>query len=246
MTWEAVHSWYDDVVGQKGHYYHQHVLIPSLLRSWTLDKKAHILDVGCGQGVLARHLPKEVAYTGIDISPTLIHDAQKRDRVENHQYLIADATRPLPLAPNTFTHALCMLSLQNMDKPDKALLHITQLLAPGGKVALLLNHPCFRIPRQSHWGVDRVQDVQYRRVDRYLSSMKIPLYTHPGKDPSALTHSYHWPLSQLTLWLFQAGLVIEKMEEWCSTKTSEGGAAARENRARKEFPLFLGCFCLKR
>jgi hypothetical protein len=29
------------------------------------------------------------------------------------------------------------------------------------------------------------------------------------------------------------------MEEWCSDKKSEGAAARMEDRARKEFPLFL-------
>jgi hypothetical protein len=39
-------------------------------------------------------------------------------------------------------------------------------LQPGGRLVLLLTHPCFRIPRQSNWDWDQGSRLRYRRVDR--------------------------------------------------------------------------------
>lgn len=37
-----------------------------------------ILDIGCGTGLLLEHLPGDVAYAGIDISPTAVEMARRR------------------------------------------------------------------------------------------------------------------------------------------------------------------------
>jgi hypothetical protein len=113
-------------------------------------------------------------------------------------------------------------------------------LKRGGRLLIVLNHPCFRIPRQSGWGIDEESDLQYRRIQRYMTPLEIPIQMHPGKgERSETTLSFHRPLSVYSSWLWQAGFLIEKIEEWCSDKTSEGAASRRENRARREIPLFL-------
>ncbi len=70
--------------------------------------------------------------------------------------------------------------------------------------------------------------------------MKIPIQAHPskGKD-SPVTWTFHHPLSSYFQWLNATGFTVETMEEWVSTKESEGKNAKMENRSRAEFPLFL-------
>ena len=41
-----------------------------------------------------------------------------------------------------------------VDPLEPALASAAWALRPGGRLALLLTHPCFRIPRQSGWGWD--------------------------------------------------------------------------------------------
>jgi SAM-dependent methyltransferase len=237
MSWEQAGKWYHGIVGEKGHYYHERVVLPNTLRLLALDGTARLLDVACGQGILARHIPQEVYYTGIDASSTLIREARRLQR--SRRFLVADACLPLPLKERDFTHAALLLALQNIACPLDCLKHVRAHLSPKGKLLIVLNHPCFRIPRQSSWGVDAQKKVQYRRIDRYLSPLKIPITTHPSKKDSSTTLSYHYPLSAYTGWLKEAGFAIEVMEEWCSDKSSTGGAAAMENRSRREIPLFL-------
>jgi hypothetical protein len=110
----------------------------------------------------------------------------------------------------------------------------------------VLNHPCFRIPRQSSWGVDLEKKIQYRRIDRYFSSMKIPIQSHPSKGAqSSHTSSFHHSLSRYVQWLKQTGFVIETMDEWCSDKKSTGKHAKMEDTSRAEFPLFLAIVAKK-
>ena len=122
----------------------------------------------------------------------------------------------------------------------------SQYLQPGAPFIIVLNHPYFRIPRQSSWKVDEDNKIQYRRIDRYMSAMKIPIQAHPSKGQhSAQTFSFHYPLSDYSRWLKEAGFTIDLIEEWCSDKVSEGRAAKMENRSRKEIPLFMAIVARK-
>lgn len=244
MSWNHVEKWYSGCVGEKGHYYHQSVILPNLLRLLALSKKASLLDCGCGQGVLERHLPKTIEYWGLDSSPDLIQTAKKLTKREEAHFLVADTGEPFPIEKRDFDAACFLLSLQNMENPEAALLHAGAHLKEGGKLVLVLNHPCFRIPRQSSWGIDEAAKLQYRKIQTYLSPQKIPIHMHPGKNKE-VTYSYHFPLSSYVQFLANAQLAVTAFEEWCSDKKSEGSKAKMEDRARREIPLFLAIVAKK-
>jgi len=248
-SWERVGDWYNDLVGDKGHYYHKSCIIPGVLKLFDFKQgqEHSLLDLACGQGVLSRNIPKNVLYTGIDISQTLIKAAKAES--PKGEFLIGDITKPLPTKKVEFSHAAIILALQNIEHPEKAIQNCAKHLVPGGKFVIVLNHPCFRIPRQSSWGIDEKQKMQYRRVDRYCTEMKIPIQAHPGKKGSPQgnteTWTFHHPLSSYTSWLNQAGFRIALIEEWCSDKESTGRNAKMENRCRSEIPLFMTLLAIK-
>ena len=243
--WDSAKNWYNDCVGEKGHYYHQAVVLPNALNLLNLHAKNSLLDLGCGQGVLARHLIKDVDYVGVDLSSKLIAEAKKTTKRASTAFISADASKPLPIEKTDFDAACFLLCLQNMEHPEGAIANASKHLKETGKLVIVLNHPCFRTPRQSSWGVDEQAKLQYQLLTAYLSPMKIPLQIHPGKgDQGGMTISYHYPISQYIAWLAQHGFVVDQLQEWCSDKTSEGGKARMENRARKEIPLFLAISAL--
>lgn len=243
-SWQPVSSWYKKQVGEAGHYFHQKVVLPKVRALLKLQPKSSVLDLACGQGVLARQLGSEQEYLGIDAASDLIREAKKLSTRPRHHFKTSDVTQPLGLTPR-FTHATIILALQNLKQPAGAIANAAAGLLPFGVLVLVINHPCFRIPRQSSWGIDERNKTQYRRVDRYLSPLKVPITAHPGKHQSSITWSFHEPLSAYTAMLAQHGFLIETIEEWTSDKESQGSAAKMENRSRAEFPLFMAIKAIK-
>ncbi|MEI8300626.1 MAG: class I SAM-dependent methyltransferase [Chlamydiota bacterium] len=236
-SWEPASEWYHDLVGAEGHYYHQHVIFPELTKLLKTKKTdLSLLDMACGQGAFANTVPNNFHYEGVDISPSFIKLAKKNHPTK--AFHLQDVCKPFDLK-KTFTHATMILAFQNIEHPVIALGNIKRHLKQGGTLILVLNHPCFRIPRQTSWGIDDDKKNQYRRIDSYMTSMTIPMDVHPGRKTSSQTLSFHYPLSQIFSFLQETGFTVTNILEWISDKTSTGKYAKIENRARKEFPLFL-------
>jgi ubiquinone/menaquinone biosynthesis C-methylase UbiE len=244
-SWESSSRWYDKIVGKDGHYYHKNILLPNLENHFKERNRISLLDIGCGQGILASSFPDFKEYVGIDVAPSLIAAAKKKQLPSHYQFLVGDVSKPLAVKKNHFTHALLMLSLQNMSNPDVVIKNIEPHLQEGGKLMIILNHPCFRIPKHSSWDIDQKKFVQSRKINTYLSPQKIPIQTHPGKKESPTTWSFHHPLSSYFEMLGKSDFAVYALEEWCSDKISTGKYAKMEDRARSEFPLFLALFCVK-
>lgn len=246
-SWQAVSAWYDASLGASGDRTHADVVIPKSLALLSLSAGDALLDLGCGQGILGRSIPQGVRYVGIDIAPSLVSAARNRDTGTQHVYAVGDITKDISVEPGSFSHAACILALDNLEHPETAVANAARALRTGGTFVFVINHPCFRIPRQSSWEVDTANKIQYRRLNRYLSPLKIPITMHPGKGgASPVTWTFHHPLSVWTSYVTKSGCSIDAIEEWVSTKTSVGPAASMENRARAEFPMFLAVKAVKR
>lgn len=235
-SWQPVHRWYQENVGEEGHYYHRQVILPKLLAQ---IKEGPIVDLACGQGILGRKLGPHISYTGYDIAPALIKLAKSQDTAATHHYVMQDVTTPIK-SDQKYREAVCLLAAQNIENLPALFSNAAHLLEPHGRFHLVLNHPCFRIPRQSSWGEEVEKKLQYRRLDRYLTPLSIPIQANPGKgDKSAATLSFHYPLQAFIKAAKAAGFCLADLEEWISDKVSTGAKAKMENRAREEFPLFL-------
>jgi hypothetical protein len=112
---------------------------------------------------------------------------------------------------------------------------------------IVMMHPCFRIPKLSHWGWDADQKLQFRRLDGYATPKEIEVTTHPGKANSPTTVFHHRPLADLIRAIASSGLRIDDCEELLTHRksTSHGPHGRSEQRAAAEFPLFLALKAVK-
>lgn len=241
-SWGRVAGWYKVAVDQPQSY-HQTLIIPNLLRLLSPKKGERVLDVGCGSGVVSEQFAKVGAEViGIDVSKEFIFAAQERAKQSKLaiQYHVGSGEKMGMVATGSIDTILLVLVVQNMEKMEATFSECSRVLKKSGRLAIVMNHPVFRIPKFSEWGWDTSKRVQYRRVDAYLSDQKIPIQMHPGARSSEITTSFHRPLQSYLSALRKAGLCVANLEEWISNKKSVSGPrAAIENRARKEFPLFL-------
>jgi SAM-dependent methyltransferase len=241
--WDPVAAWYDKLVGESGSDYHRQVILPATLRLLAPQPGESIIDVCCGQGVLLKPLLDAgvAQVTGMDASPRLIAAAKARHGTERRVRLFtADACAPGAWADGSHDAATCVMAVHDVADAVALFANMARALKPGGRAVVVLMHPCFRIPRQSHWGWDADQKIQYRRLDAYGSPRDIPITTHPGKASGEQTTFHHRPLAELLTAIGGGGLAVTACEELYSHRRSQAGPFSKaEHRAAQEFPLFL-------
>ena len=241
--WDVVANWYDKMVGDAGSDYHKNVIMPALLDRLEPLKGARVCDVCCGQGFVGKLLVQQgAAYVhGVDASPQLIGSAKKRAGADARlSFEVVNASNPGSWADGSYDLVTCLLAVHDVAEIDGLFANIASALKATGRAYIVFMHPCFRMPKHSHWGWDAENKIQYRRMDRYGSALTIPITTHPGRANSEVTMFYHRPLPAYITALTKAGLAVTGMDELCSHRRSQIGPRSKaEHLAAEEFPLFM-------
>lgn len=237
--WGGVANWYHDTVEEKGSY-QRDLILPNLLRLMDVKSGETILDLACGEGFFSRRFNRLGAKViASDISKELIEIAKKDKDAQGVQFEVAPADKIPFVADGSIDKAVIVLALQNIENVPGVFAEVARTLKPSGRLYFVLNHPAFRIPKASSWGWQG-SEVQYRRVDRYLSETREKIVMHPGEKPDEVTVSFHRPLQYFIKALKKNGFGVIGMEEWISDRKSQPGPRAEaENRARVEIPMFM-------
>lgn len=237
--WDNVAVWYDKELETNSDSYQAKVIAPNLLRMLAVKKGETILDLACGQGFFSRLVKDAGAgVTGVDLSKDLIRIAQEKSN--GISYIVA-AAHDTTLKKESFDKAFTVLAFENIKNIDEVVGEIKRVLVKDGIFFLVLLHPAFRIPQYSDWGFDAKKQVQYRRVDAYLSEVKIDIALNPYKGSKNVTSTtFHRPLQWYVKLFKKHGFVLAGMEEWISHKKSQPGPRQKiEDVSRKEFPMFM-------
>lgn len=259
-SWGSVSSWYDELVegkneeGNGNDSYQAKVILPNLIRIVDPHKGLTIFDNACGQGFFSRAFAEKGATViASDISSELISIAKEKQINDKKQKSVPDANIDYHVTPADKINFLknesvdvetIVLALQNMQTLQPVFDEAFRVLKPRGRFVFVLNHPAFRIPKQSSWDFDEKNAVQYRRIDGYMSEQRSEIVMHPGSvmvgKQSPKTVSFHRPLQVFVKALAKSGFAITRLEEWISHRQSQSGPRqAAEDKARKEIPLFL-------
>lgn len=248
--WDPVAAWYNQLVGKHGSDYHRHVVLPAAMKWLGPLNGERVLDICCGQGVLVPLLldAGAKAVVGVDASRRLIESAQKRFGPNPAvKMVVADACVPGKWTEDEFDLAASLMAVHDVPDLPGMLANVATALKSGGRFVAIFMHPCFRIPRQTHWGWDEGRKLQFRRIDRYGVDLEIPIQTHPGKGGGETTAFYHRPLAEVQNAFGEAGLAITGTEELYSHRRSQAGGTRSkgEHRAAREFPMFLALSAIR-
>jgi len=254
--WDHVAGWYDSLISQRGSDHHQQVILPGVMNMLDLQSNERVLDVACGQGVMSEYIAMHSDVDdilGTDISDALIEAANGR-ATDRTSYRVWDAADLSNLEHEPVDAATCIMAMMNIENLDAVCKGVYDRLKPGGRFVMVISHPAYRIAGGSAWGwtMDQRtgQQIQFRRVDNYLSEQSSPIVMNPGEvskgKPAITTITHHRPMSSYINACGRNGLVIDAIEEWASQRTSEPGPrAAAENHSRREIPLFMAIRCKK-
>jgi SAM-dependent methyltransferase len=205
--WETHAAWWQQefTVGADVEY-EEHILP---LAADHLAGARRVLDLGCGEGQIARLACAGGAelVVGIDGSAAQVDEAVRR--AGGPRYLRAQAER-LPFPAGSFDAVVTCLVLEHLADLDGALDEVARVLAPGGRFVLFTNHPLFQTPG-SGWIDDQVLDPpeQYWRVGPYLPES----VSDEEVDAGVTLPFFHRPLSRYVNGLAARGLLVTHMDE---------------------------------
>jgi len=226
--WNANAEAWDRRMGEMGNDFHRQLILPALDRLLHINTGDAVLDIGCGNGVVCRYLSKRGAQvTGIDASTDLIDHAHTyRDGVS---YEVVDATDEkalLSLGTKRFAAATATNVLMDLPSITPLMRALTGLLQPGSHFVFSLIHPCFQSP-----GATRVvEQVEQDGGYSVRRSSKISHYIDPlhykgfavANSPAEQNY-FHRPLHLLFAAAFEAGFVIDGLEEPTFPRSTQGG-----------------------
>lgn len=205
--WEANAQWWQDSFTDGADPEYEEQIIPLAIEH--LAGATRVLDIGCGEGQIARVAQRAGASYVVGVDPTPAQVVVARERGGGPVYARAEASA-LPCADGSFDAAVACLVFEHIVDVDSAIAEVGRVLAPGGRFLFFLNHPLLQTPG-SGWIDDHILDPpeQYWRIGPYLvESIEIEEIAKDVHLPYV-----HRPLSRYVNALSSAGLVIREMHE---------------------------------
>jgi ubiquinone/menaquinone biosynthesis C-methylase UbiE len=173
-----------------------------------LAGRTHVLDLGCGDGQIARALAAQGSEV-LGVDPTQLHIDIAIERGGGPRYLLGGATE-IPANDNTFDAVVACLVFEHIDQMDEAMTEVARVLKPQGQFSFFLNHPLLQTPG-SGWIDDHIIDPpeQYWRIGPYL----VETESIEEVEKDIYIRFVHRPLSRYVNALIANGLSLERMVE---------------------------------
>lgn len=204
--WEHHASWWQQhFTGGVDPEYEEQILP---LAAEVLAGAGRVLDVGCGEGQVARRLARGGSMV-VGVDPAWAQVVVAAARGGGPRYIQGRADR-LPVASGAFDGVVVCLVLEHIDDLDAAVAEISRVLVPGGRLALFLNHPLLQTPGAA-WVVDHTVDPVERswRIGAYLEEAAFEDEVEKG----VRIRFVHRPLGRYVNALVAAGLQLTGMRE---------------------------------
>jgi SAM-dependent methyltransferase len=202
--WERTAEWWQREFTDGADPEYEEQILP--LAAAHLDGARRVLDVGCGEGQLAR-LASKLGAASIGIDPTWAQLTTAVRRGGGPAYAAAEAGR-LPFPAGAFDAVLACLVFEHIPDADAAIAEVARVLEPRGRFVFLLNHPLLQAPG-SGWIDDHILMEQYWRIGPYLAEDT----TMEEVDKGVALPFVHRPLSRYVNAMARQGLLVTHMDE---------------------------------
>jgi ubiquinone/menaquinone biosynthesis C-methylase UbiE len=214
---EGFGYWYDEKQQETGDLWHRTLIDPGLFtRIGSLAPGIRVLDLGCGNGYIARRLARAGAQVvGVDRSPASVERARETAQPLGIAYHLADAAN-LGMIPATgFDLVIANMSLMDIADGAGAIREAARVLVPGGRFIFSISHPCFDIDTRSAWVLEGSSGTWavFRKVTAYRQPHEDRYAWNLKDGRTAYTSGHHRPLSWYVKELHRDGFAIVDLEE---------------------------------
>ena len=168
---------------------------------------ARLLDVGTGEGQLARAAARLGISLVVGLDPTAAQLAAARERAGGPAFVRGGASH-LPFPSGAFDAVVACLVFEHIVDYREAIAEVARVLEPGGRFLFFLNHPLLQTPN-SGWIDDHILEEQYWRIGPYL----VEDISEEEVAPGVRLPFVHRPLSRYVNAMAEVGLLIQEMEE---------------------------------
>jgi 2-polyprenyl-3-methyl-5-hydroxy-6-metoxy-1,4-benzoquinol methylase len=221
--WEANAEFWSRAMGD-GNRFHKALVAPAVEKLLELRPGQRVLDLACGNGHFSSRLCQLGAQvTAVDFSRGFVERA--RDRLApfgaRAECLVVDATDGQALEAlaggGAFDAVVSNMALMDMVEIAPLARALRSLLKPGGSFVLSIAHPCFNAPGTTTLGAEeedrqgRIAVQRYVRVSGYVTPTETKGVGIVGQP--APQYHFHRPISALLRPFFDAGLVMDRLEE---------------------------------
>jgi SAM-dependent methyltransferase len=205
--WEAHAGWWIEGFTEGADPEYEEQILP--LAADQLAAARRVLDVGCGDGQIARLARATGAELVVGVDPTWNQIRVAAGRGGGPAYARAGAAA-LPFAAASFDAVVACLVFEHIRDVDAAIAEVARVLVPGGAFVFFLNHPLIQTPG-SGWIDDQILEPpeQYWRIGAYLVEDE----TIEEVEKGVFIPFIHRPLSRYVNTLAANGLLLEHMAE---------------------------------
>ena len=159
-----------------------------------------VLDLGCGTGWASRRLARLVPegdVVGIDVADEMLRRAEQASAgVANVRYVWGSAEK-IPAADDSFDKVLSVESFYYYADQGKALDEIRRVMAPGGKLFVLINlyadnHYSLRWSNELKVAVQARSEAEYIGLLKQHGFQSVEARRIPDRSPSPDVYSGKW------------------------------------------------------
>lgn len=179
---------------------HHSDITDQTLQMMDLQPTDQVLDLGCGTGWASRRMAKVVTdgeVVGLDVADEMLHRAKRASgAISNVRYLWGSA-ESIPTADSHFTKVLSVESFYYYANQDKALDEVRRVMAPGGKLFILIN-----LYKDNHYSLRWISElkvpVQVRSEAEYIALLQkhsfssVEAHRIPDRTPTPAVYSGKW------------------------------------------------------
>lgn len=188
----------------------KYILHPKILELVNQSNAKELLDYGCGDGSLLKHIDKEVNVSIYDISSKSVHLAKRN--LKGRKIKVFYDNEGIPKESyDCVILSLVLMTISNKQSIINELTMINSLLKENGEIIVGITHPCFRQFNFSSFHTSYLDDENFN----YLQEGKKFKVTirDPRSNKNIAFNDYHWTLTTSINSLVKSGFEICELIE---------------------------------